>query len=88
MLEDPEQRVPYATLDAWLERAVEFSGAANLGLLMAGLPVVDPDDVGSAVIATSPTLFESLERGVRYQRVWGDGERLSLEQTERGFWRP
>lgn len=97
VLEDPEQRIPYATLDALLERAVELSGEPHLGLLMAGLPVVDPDDVGSAVIATSPTLFESLERGVRYQRVWGDGERLALEPTERGVrmrytpvgaWRP
>ncbi|MDC0715218.1 AraC family transcriptional regulator [Stigmatella sp. ncwal1] len=97
VLEDPEQRIPYATVDALLERAVELSGADHLGLLMAQLPVVDPDDVGSAVIATSPTLFESLERGVRYQRVWGDGERLSLEKTERGVrmrytpvgpWRP
>jgi AraC-like DNA-binding protein len=96
-LEDPEGRIPYATLDALLERAVELSGDDNLGLHMASLPVVDPDDVGSAVIATAPNLAESLERGVRYQRVWGDGERLKLEHTERGVrmrltpvgaWRP
>jgi AraC-like DNA-binding protein len=83
-LEDPEVRIPYATLDAVLERAVELSGDDNLGLHMASLPVVDPDDMGSAVIATSPNLRESFERGVRYQRVWGDGERLRLEETERG----
>lgn len=83
-LEDPEARIPYATLDTLLERAVELSGDDNLGLHMASLPVVDPDDVGSAVIATSPNLAESFERGVRYQRVWGDGERLRVERTERG----
>jgi AraC-like DNA-binding protein len=96
-LEDPEHRIPYATLDAMLERAVELSGDDNLGLHMASLPVVDPDDMASAVIATSPNLHESFERGVRYQRVWGDGERLKLEETERGVrmrftpvgaWRP
>ncbi|MDY7225006.1 AraC family transcriptional regulator [Hyalangium rubrum] len=96
-LEDPEYRIPYATLDALLERAVELSGDDNLGLHMANLPVVDPDDMASAVIATSPNLHESFERGVRYQRVWGDGERLKLEETERGIrvrytpvgaWRP
>jgi len=96
-LDDPERRIPYATLDALLERAVELSGDDNLGLHMARLPVVDPDDTASAVIATSPNLYESFERGVRYQRVWGDGERLKLEDTERGFrvrftpvgaWRP
>ncbi|WP_224370486.1 AraC family transcriptional regulator [Hyalangium versicolor] len=96
-LEDPEVRIPYATLDALLERAVELSGDDNLGLHMASLPVVDPDDVGSAVIATSANLAESLERGARYQRVWGDGERLRYEETPRGVrmrftpvgaWRP
>ncbi|MBN1210112.1 MAG: AraC family transcriptional regulator ligand-binding domain-containing protein [Myxococcaceae bacterium] len=96
-LEDPEARLPYATLDALMERAVALSGDDNLGLHMASLPVVDPDDMGSAVIATSPTLAESFERGARYQRVWGDGERLRFEETERGVrmrftpvgpWRP
>jgi AraC-like DNA-binding protein len=84
VLDDLEARIPYATLDTLLERAVELSGDDNLGLHMASLPVVDPDDVGSAVIATSPTLAESFERGVRYQRVWGDGERLRFEETPRG----
>jgi AraC-like DNA-binding protein len=96
-LEDPELRIPYATLDALLERAVELSGDDNLGLHLATIDVVDPDDVATAVIVTSPTLGESFERGVRYQRVWGDGERFLTEKTERGVrmrftpvgpWRP
>ncbi|XXF76348.1 AraC family transcriptional regulator [Myxococcaceae bacterium GXIMD 01537] len=96
-LQDPELRIPYATLDALLERAVELSGDDNLGLNLATIDVVDPDDVATAVIVTSPTLGESLERGVRYQRVWGDGERFLTERTERGVrmrftpvgpWRP
>jgi AraC-like DNA-binding protein len=96
-LQDPELRVPYATLDLLMERAAELTGDENLGLHMATLQVVDPDDVAGAVIATSPNLGESFERGVRYQRVWGDGERFGVEQTPRGVrmrftpvgaWRP
>ncbi len=96
-LDDPEARIPYSVLDALLERAVQVTGDDNLGLHLARMTVVDPDDAASLVILTSANLKESLVRGCRYQRVWGDGERFQVEETERGVrmrftpvgpWRP
>jgi AraC-like DNA-binding protein len=96
-LEDPEVRIPYTVLDTLLERAVSLTGDENLGLHLARMTEVDPDDAAGLVILTSATLKESMERGCRYQRVWGDGERFLVEQTPRGVrmrftpvgpWRP
>ncbi|WNG51503.1 helix-turn-helix domain-containing protein [Archangium minus] len=96
-LDDPEARIPYDVLDTVLERAVEVTGDDNLGLHMARMSYVDPDDAASLVILTSATLKESMVRGCRYQRVWGDGERFKVEETVRGVrmrftpvgpWRP
>ncbi|QRN98109.1 AraC family transcriptional regulator ligand-binding domain-containing protein [Archangium violaceum] len=95
--DDPELRIPYTVLDTLLERSVEITGDDNLGLHMARMSHVDPDDAASLVILTSATLKESMVRGCRYQRVWGDGERFKVEETERGVrmrftpvgaWRP
>ncbi|MCP3104964.1 AraC family transcriptional regulator [Myxococcus sp. K15C18031901] len=96
-LDDPELRVPYALLDDLLERMAAGAGDANLGLHIARVEVVDLDDPATFVVLTSATLRDSLERGCRYQRVWGDGERFRVEDTERGVrmrftpvgaWRP
>jgi AraC-like DNA-binding protein len=83
-LDDPEARIPYAVLDGILERAVALTGDDNLGLHMAGMDVMDPDDPASLVILTSANLREAMARGCRYQRVWGDGERFVVEDTPRG----
>ena len=96
-LDDPELRVPYAVLDAMLERMVALSGDDNLGLHLARMEMTDLDDPATFVVLTSATLRDSMERGFRYQRVWGDGERFRLEETGRGVrmrftpvgaWRP
>ncbi|QDE87086.1 AraC family transcriptional regulator [Myxococcus xanthus] len=83
-LDDPELRIPYAALDGLLERAAELSGDANLGLHIARVDVVDLDDPATFVVLTCATLRDAMERGCRYQRVWGDGERFLMEETERG----
>jgi len=96
-LDDPELRIPYRLLDDLLERMAALSGDANLGLRIARVEVVDLDDPATFVVLTSATLRDSLERGCRYQRVWGDGERFHVEETRRGVrmrftpvgpWRP
>ncbi|MCK8503205.1 AraC family transcriptional regulator [Myxococcus fulvus] len=96
-LDDPELRVPYAVLDDLLEEMASLSGDANLGLHLARVDMVDLDDPATFVVLTSATLRDSMERGVRYQRVWGDGERFRMEDTARGVrmrftpvgaWRP
>ncbi len=96
-LDDPELRIPYAVLDDLLERMAERSGDANLGLHIARVDLVDLDDPATFVILTSATLRDAMERGCRYQRIWGDGERFRMEETERGVrmrftpvgaWRP
>ncbi|MCY1014635.1 AraC family transcriptional regulator [Pyxidicoccus sp. MSG2] len=96
-LEDPELRIPYALLDGMLERMEALSGDANLGLHIARVDLVDLDDPATFVILTSATLRDAMERGCRYQRVWGDGERFRMEDTPAGVrmrftpvgtWRP
>lgn len=96
-LDDPELRIPYTVLDDLLERMVAVSGDSNLGLHLAGMEMTDLDDPATFVVLTSATLRDSLERGCRYQRVWGDGERFRTAETERGVrmcftpvgpWRP
>ncbi|WP_338865080.1 AraC family transcriptional regulator [Myxococcus stipitatus] len=96
-LDDPELRIPYAVLDDLLEQMAQLSGDANLGLHLSRVEVVDLDDPATFVVLTSATLRDSMARGCRYQRVWGDGERFRMEDTERGVrmrftpvgtWRP
>ncbi|MBZ4416530.1 AraC family transcriptional regulator ligand-binding domain-containing protein [Myxococcus sp. RHST-1-4] len=96
-LDDPELRIPYSVLDHLTERMVALSGDANLGLHLSRMDMADLDDPATFVVLTSATLRDSMERGFRYQRVWGDGERFRLEDTERGVrmrftpigvWRP
>ncbi|WP_241759459.1 AraC family transcriptional regulator [Pyxidicoccus parkwayensis] len=83
-VEDPELRIPYAVLDDLLERMVALSGDANLGLHIARVDVADLDDPATFVVLTSATLRDAMERGCRYQRVWGDGERFRMEETDAG----
>lgn len=83
-LEDLELRIPYALLDDVMEEAVRLSGDSSLGLHMATLPLAEPDDLAAHVLLTSATLQESFERGARYQRFWGDGDRFAVEEDARG----
>jgi hypothetical protein len=61
-LDDPELRIPYALLDTLLERGLEMTGDDNLGLHMARMAVVDPDDVASLVIHRRGVLPAGLRR--------------------------
>lgn len=96
-VEDPELRIPYRVLDDMLERMASLSGDANLGLHLSRVDLADLEDPATFVVLTSAHLRDAMERGCRYQRVWGDGERFRMEETPRGVrmrftpvgpWRP
>jgi AraC-like DNA-binding protein len=77
-LEDPDGRVPLGAVYELVERATAATGDDCFGLHFAvGVTVQDLDALGF-LVAASATLGEALERIVRYQRLWNDGERYAL----------
>lgn len=77
-LEDPDGRVPLGAVYDLVERATLATGDDCFGLHFAvGITVKDLDALGF-LVAASATLGEALERIVRYQRLWNDGEHYAL----------
>lgn len=83
LLCQPDARLPYAVAERLSERAIELTRDPNLGLHVAA-DVQDPRrfDAGLLLLAASPNVRVALERMVRYQRYWGDGERSRLMAVE------
>jgi hypothetical protein len=73
-LKDPDGRVPLEAVYELVERATRATGDDCFGLHFAlGVTVKDLDALGF-LVAASATLGEALDRIVRYQRLWNDGE--------------
>lgn len=86
LLSSPEARVPYAAAEALGLRAAALAQDSNFGLHLAQT-VGDREhlDAGLLLVMASPTVRAGLERVVRYQRFWGDGERTSLHPDPLGL---
>jgi AraC-like DNA-binding protein len=79
-LTEPEARVPLLSVYTLLEEAAARLGDGCLGLhLGASLRVDDLDALGFLMVS-SRTLGDALEHVLRYQRLWSEGERFSLER--------
>ena len=78
-LAEPDARVGYDVAAAVGERALALTGDENFGLHLAQ-DVRDPRqfDAGLLLLMASPTVRVALERMVRHQRLWGDGDRATL----------
>jgi AraC-like DNA-binding protein len=83
-LDEPEARVPYASMIALTEALASRVPNPALGLELAQLYDSGSYDVVGLVMMASPTLREGLERAFRFQRVWEDSKRFAFEPCEGG----
>lgn len=84
-LRDKEARFPYSLAEALGERAAEMIGDANIGLHLArDVARVEIYDVGLLMMMASVSIRAALDRMVRHQRYWGDGQRCSLHGAKAG----
>ncbi|KFA93198.1 AraC family transcriptional regulator [Archangium violaceum] len=80
-LSAPEARVSLLSVYTLLEEAADRLRDGCLGLhLGAALRVDDLDALGFLMVS-SRTLGDALEHVLRYQRLWSEGERFSLERN-------
>ncbi len=81
VLDQPDARVPLLALYAVIEKAAALTNDPCLGLHFAiSLKLEDLDALGFLMI-TSSTLGDSLERMLRYQRLWNEGEKYAMQVT-------
>jgi AraC-like DNA-binding protein len=85
-LADPDARVGYDVAAALGERALALTGDDNFGLHLAeDVRDTRQFDAGLLLLMASPTVRVALERMVRHQRLWGDGDRATLVRVPGGL---
>jgi AraC-like DNA-binding protein len=85
-LHAPGARVPYTLAERLSERATTLIGDPNIGLHLAhDVRVPRHFDAGVLMLSASATVRVAIERMVRYQRFWGDGERSQLAAANDGI---
>ncbi|MDC0740431.1 AraC family transcriptional regulator [Polyangium mundeleinium] len=77
-LGSPETRVPLTSIYTLVENAAVAVGEPLFGVKVASGVDVEIFDVLGFLVLTSPTFGVAMERILRYQRLWNDGERYSL----------
>ncbi|MDI1479569.1 AraC family transcriptional regulator [Polyangium sp. y55x31] len=77
-LGSPGNRVPLTSIYTLVENAAAAVGAPLFGVKVASGVDVEIFDVLGFLVLTSPTFGVAMERILRYQRLWNDGERYSL----------
>ena len=81
VLNDPDERIPFAQIVSLYEEAASLTGDHAFGLHVG--EHVDPkafDVLGYSVI-NSPTFGEALDRVVRYNFTWTNGSCFTVEKT-------
>ncbi|AUX46762.1 AraC family transcriptional regulator [Sorangium cellulosum] len=78
-LADPDARVPLEAFYTLVEAAVAALADPHLGLGFAGRFQPEHLDALGFLAMSSPTLGEALRRMLRYQQLWNEGERYTLE---------
>jgi AraC-like DNA-binding protein len=85
-LAEPDARVGYDVAAAVGERALALTGDENFGLHLAeDVRDTRQFDAGLLLLMASPTVRVALERLVRHQRLWGDGDRATLLREPGGL---
>ena len=85
-LAEPEARVGYDVAAAVGERALALTRDENFGLHLAeDVRDTRQFDAGLLLLMASPTVRVALERMVRHQRLWGDGDRATLVRVPGGL---
>lgn len=81
-LASPEIRVPLTSIYTLVEKAAAATSEPLFGVKVASGVDVELFDVLGFLVLTSPTFGIAMERTLRYQRLWNDGERYSLVVEE------
>jgi AraC-like DNA-binding protein len=85
-LAQPDARVGYDVAAVVGERALALTGDDNFGLHLAeDVRDTRQFDAGLLLLMASPTVRVALERMVRHQRLWGDGDRATLVRLPDGL---
>lgn len=85
-LAEPDARLGYDVAAAVGERALALTGDENFGLHLAeDVRDTRQFDAGLLLLMASPTVRVALERMVRHQRLWGDGDRAALVRVPGGL---
>jgi len=85
-LAEPEARVGYDVVARVGERALAITADENLGLHLAqDVAGRTHLDAGMLLLMASATVRVALERMVRHQRFWGDGDRATLVRLPDGL---
>jgi len=78
-LAEPAVRIAYDVVERVGGRALALTGDPDFGLHLAQDAARQSHvDAGLLSLMASPTVSSALERMVRYQRFWGDGDRTRL----------
>lgn len=80
VLDDPQGRVPLQTILAYLEELGTLAPGKSLGLELSRAALPSAYHTPALVLLASNTLRAGLARSFRYQRLWGDGERFTLDE--------
>ena len=78
LLEDPDNRIPFAQFVSLYETGAALTGDDAFGLHVGEISTPELFDVLGYVIINSPTLGEALNRLVRYHTIWTDGALFRL----------
>lgn len=79
LLDDADNRIPYAQLIALYEEAARLTGDEAFGLHLSEHTSEKVFDLLGYVLMSSPTLGEALHRIVRYHPIWNDGAEYVVE---------
>lgn len=89
--DDAQASVPLDAVAAALEELLELTRHPSLGLLLAERGTREAYHTPALILLASECLRAGLQRAFQYQRLWGDGERFSLQdaselkRSERGL---
>jgi AraC-like DNA-binding protein len=85
-LAEPDARVGYDVAAAVGERALALTADESFGLHLAeDVRDTRQFDAGLLLLMASPIVRVALERMVRHQRLWGDGDRATLLRVPGGL---
>ncbi|MBA3804130.1 MAG: AraC family transcriptional regulator [Acidobacteria bacterium] len=79
LLDDAENRIPYAQIVALYEAAARLTNDTAFGLHLSERASPKVFDILGYVMLNSPTLGEAIGRIVRYHSIWTDGAAYNLE---------
>ena len=79
VLQDPDNRIPYAQIIEMYEQAARLTRDDAFGLHLSERISPKVFDLLSYVLLNSATFGEAMRRVVRYHSIWNDGAEYSLE---------